>query len=524
MAKMTGLNDFLSVISAGKEDYKKNDPVGKHLEIVKENVKEDVSLLFSELASMAHLSVITQEPLDAEIRSVLSETLTELYVEEPEPIVEVAPPLPEIKPASQQYTPQEIKKLDNGASFQQPNPDLVNKNIDDIRNKIKFMEQAISKIAATGPGSGEVNLRYLDDIDRTTIANDRYLKYDQYTKKFVFANPNAAELGVLDYIQLNTLGPGEVPLPGTLSWNPNEDCLDVTQNDGSTLQVGLENYIEVHNHTGIPMTNGSVVRFGGVDPTIDGLPLCVLMNADFTANPLYIIGVLTNDIPNGSTGRATILGRVHSLNTTGSDVGETWNVGDLLWVHPTTPGKLTKIKPTVPQMAISVAAVVHVGSTDGTLLVRPTIWPRLLYGTFLNTLQHTPTSINTAMPIDLDTTTIANGFSISSNSHIVTEESGLYNFNTSIQLSSTNSSAKNIYFWVRKNGVDIPHSTRSITVNGNNTQSTFSCNWTISMDANQYVQLMWATTELTIRLDAPAATSFAPSTPSVLLTVTQTAL
>ena len=133
-------------------------------------------------------------------------------------------------------------------------------------------------------------------------------------------------------------------------------------------------------------------------------------------------------------------------------------------------------------------------------------------------------AFNTAYPIALDTTNISSGFSVASNSHIITAESGLYNFNMSAQLSSTNSSTKNVYFWIRKNDADVNYSTRSQTVNGNNTRMTFACNWTVSMNANDYVELMWAVDDITIRLDATANTSFCPATPSVLLTVTQTAL
>jgi hypothetical protein len=185
---------------------------------------------------------------------------------------------------------------------------------------------------------------------------------------------------------------------------------------------------------------------------------------------------------------------------------------------------MTKVKPTLPNVALSVAAIVSSGLTDGTLLVRPTIWPRLRYGVFSNTVDHILDAINTAYPIDLDVTNIASGFSLSANSRVVVSQSGLYNFSLSAQLSSTNSSTKNVYFWVKKNNTDVNYSTRSQTVNGNNTRMTFACNWTISLNANEYVQLMWAADDLTIRLDSAANTAFCPATPSILLTVTQTAL
>jgi prefoldin subunit 5 len=41
-------------------------------------------------------------------------------------------------------------------------------------------------------GGGEVNLRYLDDIDRASIVDGRVLSYDAATKKFKFISPGAA--------------------------------------------------------------------------------------------------------------------------------------------------------------------------------------------------------------------------------------------------------------------------------------------------------------------------------------------
>ena len=41
-------------------------------------------------------------------------------------------------------------------------------------------------------GGGEVNLRYLDDIDRSSISDGKVLSYDAATKKFKFISPGAA--------------------------------------------------------------------------------------------------------------------------------------------------------------------------------------------------------------------------------------------------------------------------------------------------------------------------------------------
>jgi hypothetical protein len=56
----------------------------------------------------------------------------------------------------------------------------------DLEREIRYLREWVGKIAATGPGSGEVNLRYLDDVDRSTINQDWYLTYDPASKKFIF--------------------------------------------------------------------------------------------------------------------------------------------------------------------------------------------------------------------------------------------------------------------------------------------------------------------------------------------------
>src|SRR6056300_1355449 len=39
-------------------------------------------------------------------------------------------------------------------SFQQPDPDLPSRNIEDIRRKVKYLEQWLGKISSHGPGGG----------------------------------------------------------------------------------------------------------------------------------------------------------------------------------------------------------------------------------------------------------------------------------------------------------------------------------------------------------------------------------
>ena len=123
-----------------------------------------------------------------------------------------------------------IKEVINKDSFQQPAPQPVDPNFTALIKKVQFLEQAIGKIAAAGPGGGEVNLRYLDDVKRDTIADGRWLKYSAVDKKFIFDDINPFEVvqnttevttstyTVQDndfYIGVNYAGPVTITLPAS---------------------------------------------------------------------------------------------------------------------------------------------------------------------------------------------------------------------------------------------------------------------------------------------------------------------
>ena len=63
---------------------------------------------------------------------------------------------------------------------------------DDLRDHYrKFINRVQQQLSSLG-GGGEVNLRYLDDIDRSSISDGKVLSYDAATKKFKFISPGAA--------------------------------------------------------------------------------------------------------------------------------------------------------------------------------------------------------------------------------------------------------------------------------------------------------------------------------------------
>jgi len=78
-------------------------------------------------------------------------------------------------------------------SFQQPNPPAVPADLQAITGKLRQLEQWVGKISMAGPGSGEVRLKYLDDIDRSSIGENKHLAYNAATDTFFFETVTSSE-------------------------------------------------------------------------------------------------------------------------------------------------------------------------------------------------------------------------------------------------------------------------------------------------------------------------------------------
>jgi len=319
-----------------------------------------------------------------------------------------------------------------------------------------------------------------------------------------------------------TLNPvGEKIDSGTMSYNAAEDTFDLTHLNGVTQQIGFETYMRCRNGTLSTIPEGTVVGFSGVNGEIDAAPYL----ADGAALEVYFIGVTTFDMLPGVAGPVTIYGKVRSLNTTGAPVGQTWVEGDILYASPLVAGGFTKVRPTAPNSVVVVAAVLTVSATDGEIMVRPTIPIGLSYGTFSSTADQTLAAINTATPITYTTTEISNGVTRGTpTSRLVVSESGFYHIAVSAQVTSTSASAKNVFFWIAKNGTAVPDTTRAITMRESNAYHVVSTTYDLSLAASDYIQIMWAADSTNVTLDAVAASGFAPTAPSIITVVTQVQL
>jgi len=353
----------------------------------------------------------------------------------------------------------------------------------------------------------EYNRQYQDQLN-----NILRLYFNQIDNTFQQLSWNKP----VDYIDFKTTAP-DVPhahLTGRVNWDAPDACLEVDLEYGVVQQVGQEIYARVQNVTGSTIPNGAVVGFAGA--TDDALRVAPYI-ADGSQPSLYILGVMTHDLPDsGGKGYCTTFGFVRDVNTSA------FTQGDLLYASPSAAGAFTNVKPTAPDNVIAVAAVIKVGTTDGIIFVRPTIMAQKYYGTFTRTTNYAPASANTAYAVPFDSTVAANGISIGTpTSRIVVVESGFYSVSCTLQYSSSNSSAKTAYTWLRKNGTDIAQSSRLVTLTTNGGYQLGVVNESISLAAGDYIEVVVAVTDTAATLAAAGATAFAPGSPAANLTIQQ---
>jgi hypothetical protein len=413
-----------------------------------------------------------------------------------------------------------------------------------------FLNRIQQQMASIG-GGGEVRLARLDDVDASTIGPNRHLAYNSTTKKFFFEDVSSGSdllgdgntttiidniISVINLPEETPIGPieqlsfnlnhthQEERTEGTLCWDPDDRTLNLTSPGDVTQKVGQDLYAKVRNATGTVIVKGQAVRFAGASVNGETARLEVTpFLADGSFPSLFGFGILAQTVNDGNDGLIIVWGKLRDIDTTGN--GENWQIGDILYVSPNVAGGLTKVKPTAPNNVIPIAAVLRVDETKGEIFVRPTIEQDKNYGKFSRTTDLNVATINTAATIGFDETEIARGVAIdlSNPSRMLISQSGLYQVDVSAQVDATGGgfSSGTMFMWIRKNGVNVPDSTRRQGVLGAAPSSNIGFTVVLSLDANDYIEIGYAGDSTNLRFDAAAATAFAPSTSSVKVSVAQ---
>lgn len=134
----------------------------------------------------------------------------------------------------------------------------------------------------------------------------------------------------------------------------------------------------------------------------------------------------------------------------------------------------------------------------------------------------TAAAADTAYKIALDDI-ITEGITLTGSplTEITFVEGGLYKLAFTAQIASSTSSTVEFRFWPRLNGTDVTGSTIVASLHNNGATIVVSRTAIFSVNANDVLNVMWATDSTSGILKAHAATAYAPASPSVTLVISR---
>lgn len=145
----------------------------------------------------------------------------------------------------------------------------------------------------------------------------------------------------------------------------------------------------------------------------------------------------------------------------------------------------------------------------------------LVYGSFYDTITQPLTPINTVIPVKIRLTHTDVGVVKSGDSGIKALQTGVYNFQFSLQVTSTTNQTRNLHIWGRLNGANLAHSAGRISITEQNSVIVPAWNYILPMNANDVFDLCAAVDGTGVSLAAEPASAVYPEAASAIITVHQ---
>jgi len=158
---------------------------------------------------------------------------------------------------------------------------------------------------------------------------------------------------------------------------------------------------------------------------------------------------------------------------------------------------------------------------------RDGVWHQLTMGNghaiFFQDNNITAAAANTAYAIQFDTPALAENISLdpTNTTRIVFGDGGLYRISFTAQIRSSSGSTLEFRFWPRVNGANVAGSTMVASLHNNGATIVVSRDSIFQFAAGDYLEAMWATTSTNGSLEAHAATSYAPASPSATMAISR---
>jgi len=178
-------------------------------------------------------------------------------------------------------------------------------------------------------------------------------------------NVNLGEFGLSSgYLKVDTTPTNTPTDQGTMYWDDNAETVALVMN-GTIQKVGEDLFYHVTNQSGSSIPKGTAVRFAGTDGN-SGKLLIAPFIANGSLPSFYYMGITSETIANGGSGKVYEFGKMRGINTSA------YNDGDILYASTSVAGDFQTTAPVAPNNIIVVAAVVN-AANNGTLMIRTTI-------------------------------------------------------------------------------------------------------------------------------------------------------
>jgi hypothetical protein len=141
-------------------------------------------------------------------------------------------------------------------------------------------------------------------------------------------------------------------------------------------------------------------------------------------------------------------------------------------------------------------------------------------GSYSSSATQTIAVAGTPQVLTLNTTEYQFGTQLVASTRIYAGRTGVFKFTYSIQANNTGGGNETMTIFIKKNGVTVPRSGSQITI-PNNTPSLPFCEFILSMNATDYIEVFINGTSITCQAIAVPATASLPAIPSIIANLVQ---
>lgn len=242
-ADLSSLNDLFKTVTEGKRVVEKQKEEEKKLEPLLGEL-QDVFQKPEEFVKKKKKAIVNKKEVKEE---TIEDVVKELPKEAQEKIV------------TQEVNNNDIDELEK--KFKNVVKSLQNE-IDTLKKSLSSVQRNVS--LGSGAGSGEVNLRNLDDVDRNSIRDGRILSYSEAAKKFTFIPRPTGGGGASNIIVV------QIPLNGKLFTVDSSDYNITTIYFLSVRDSNLNEVSVVSTFNGSTITLDSLVDLTGLSLVLVG--------------------------------------------------------------------------------------------------------------------------------------------------------------------------------------------------------------------------------------------------------------